>query len=546
MTIVADSETFLPVTLPDLVDPARIASGELRGDREAITDGTTSLTWQQYVDQIARLAGALVDIGVCPGDRVAIRMPKSVASFVAVHAVLRSGAVMVPIDPLAPMAHAVAVLDDSGAKVLVAHARARGLQDIVNSSSIATLVLPTVSDPPTFERLLRVVAQDELASAEPVEAAQVGADEPAYVIYTSGSTGRPKGIVHTHASAMAYASTAAAEYGLTPDDRLANIAPLHFDQSTFELYAAAIAGAAVLVVPDPVMRFPASLSEMISEQRITVWYSVPYLLEQLSTRGALADRDLTALRWVLYGGEAFPPGQLATLMRQLPGATFSNVYGPAEVNQVTVHHLTEPPDGDSVPIGRPWPGATLRIVDPDDPRVEAPAGQPGVLWVSSPTMMSHYWNRPDLTDRAIVFERDTAGTDVRWYVTGDLVVERPDGTLVFLGRVDNQVKLRGHRIELEAVDVVLNDIAGVGEATAVVHRPSDADHELVALVVPADGASDAHADFEKVIIGTLRNRLPRAAVPSSVVLVESLPRTGTGKVDRVASGRLLEPIEREL
>ena len=121
------------------------------------------------------------------------------------------------------------------------------------------------------------------------------------------------------------------------------------------------------MVPEPVLRFPASLSELIEEQRATVWYSVPYLLDQLSTRGALDQRDLSALRWVLFGGEVYPPGALARLMRQLPDAGFSNVYGPAEVNQCMIFNLAEPPDDDDpVPIGRAWPGARLRVVHPDD------------------------------------------------------------------------------------------------------------------------------------------------------------------------------------
>ncbi len=157
----------------------------------------------------------------------------------------------------------------------------------------------------------------DLDAAPGAPLVEVDPGDPAYIIYTSGSTGRPKGIVHSHRSALAYATRGSDAYDLTAADRLANIAPLHFDQSTFELYAAPLVGAAVIIVPEPVLRFPASLSELIEEQRVTVWYSVPYLLDQLSTRGALDQRDLTSLRWVLFGGEVYPPGALARLMRQL-------------------------------------------------------------------------------------------------------------------------------------------------------------------------------------------------------------------------------------
>jgi amino acid adenylation domain-containing protein len=301
----------------------------------------------------------------------------------------------------------------------------------------------------------------------------VDPDDPAYIIYTSGSTGRPKGIVHTHRSALAYAVAAAAGYELSSDDRMVNIAPLHFDQSTFELYASAIVGAAVIVVPDPVMRFPASVAALVEAERATVWYSVPHLLMQMVARGALAERDLSSLRWILFGGEVFPPGQLAELMALIPSARVSNVYGPAEVNQCTRHDLDAPPTGDEpVPIGRAWDAArcgssrsTARSIRAARP---VPPGEPGVLLVATDTMMAGYWGRDDLTAASTVVD-----DGVRWYVTGDLVVENPSGDLVFLGRVDNQVKIRGHRVELEAIDAVLADVDGVTAATVVVDRSAD-------------------------------------------------------------------------
>ncbi len=375
------------------------------------------------------------------------------------------------------------------------------------------------------------VDESGIAAAGPGDPAHVEPSDPAYIIYTSGSTGAPKGIVHSHASALAYARAAVDEYQLGTGDRLANIAPLHFDQSTFELYAAPLAGAAVLVVPDPVLRFPASVSELVARERITVWYSVPYLLEQLSARGALDERDLSAVRWVLYGGESFPPSTLAELMHQLPTASFSNVYGPAEVNQCTAYHLRRPPDG-PVPIGRAWRAAEIRILDPDDHSIEVEPGQVGTIAVSTPTMMSGYWNRPDLTDESTLVDAD--GT--RWYLTGDLACARDDGELVFLGRVDHQVKVRGHRIELEAIDALLREVGGVSAATVIVDRPDAGDDRLVALVV-SDVANPVSTD---TVDDLLRSRLPRYAVPAEVRVVDSLPRTATGKIDRNAAQALVE------
>jgi amino acid adenylation domain-containing protein len=525
-------------TLADLVDRDRLDAIGVRLDAPALTDTTTVLSWADYTDRVARMAGALGALDVQPGDRVGIHLAKSVHSFVAVHAVLRAGAVVVPVDPLAPSDLAASVLLDAGVEVIITDARPAVLGPLADQLDLRAMLQPRATAPPdTAAGRSRVLTGDDIAATPAAAPVAVGPDDPAYIIYTSGSTGRPKGIVHTHRSALAYAVAAASGYGLRADDRMVNIAPLHFDQSTFELYASAIVGAAVIVVPDPVMRFPASVATLVETERATVWYSVPHLLIQMVARGALGERDLSSLRWILFGGEVFPPGQLAALMNLIPSARVSNVYGPAEVNQCTRHDLDSPPTGDDpVPIGRAWDAAVVRVVSPEAPidaaRTVSP-GAAGVLLVATDTMMAGYWRRDDLTAASTV-----AHDGVRWYVTGDLVVENDRGDLVFLGRVDNQVKIRGHRVELEAIDAVLADVDGVRAATVVVDRSAD-DHRLIGLLVV-----DPDEQFDAVsarALAATRRLLPRYAVPAQFQPVPTLPRTSTGKVDRTASAGLLTP-----
>jgi acyl-coenzyme A synthetase/AMP-(fatty) acid ligase len=256
---------------------------------------------------------------------------------------------------------------------------------------------------------------------------------------------------------------------------------------------------------------------------------VPYLADQLVKRGALEDRDVSSLRWILYGGEAFAPSALAEVMAAIPSATVSNVYGPAEVNQCTVFNLAEPPVGDqAIPIGGAWAGSKLLVVDDDGTAVTA--GEPGQLLVATDTMMRGYWGRPDLD--AVAFEEREGE---RWYRTGDLVQDRGDGELVFLGRADNQVKVRGHRIELEAVELVLAAQPGVEACAAIVVRPDNGDDHLVAAVSPPAAAED--------VLAGAAAALPRYAVPQRAVGLERLDRTGTGKVDRVAVARQLAELD---
>jgi amino acid adenylation domain-containing protein len=534
-------------TLGELLDGASLSARRVDSSAEALTDGTTSLTWSDYIERVGHMAGALAASGVRHGDRVAVNLHKSAESFVAVHAVLRTGAVMVPVDPLAPPDMATELLMDAGAEVLVSDASRERLAQLCERTSIRAVLTPATDhpNPPNAAGDITMVGRAQIASSTDCGLVAVDPDAAAYIIYTSGSTGRPKGIVHTHRSALAYATTAARVYALDCDDRLANVAPLHFDQSTFELYAAPLAASTVLVVPEPHLRFPASLSELIERERITVWYSVPYLLAQLSTRGVLDERDLSSLRWVLFGGEVFPPSRLAALMRQLPAARFSNVYGPAEVNQCTIHNLPGPPTVyDAVPIGGAWPGAEIELVEPDDPHTTVPRGTPGVLLVRTPTMMAGYWHRPDLTAATIVERTTGSGSTEKWYRTGDLAIEREGGDIEFLGRLDNQVKLRGYRIELEAIDVVLGDIDLLRAGTVVLDVHEDGEDRLIALVVPHTPVERTDVDTPDTIstsvLAELRGRLPRYAVPAEVKLVQSLPRTATGKIDRIAARELID------
>ena len=202
----------------------------------------------------------------------------------------------------------------------------------------------------------------------------------AYILYTSGSTGDPKGIMHTHRSGLAFAQWAAATYDLRAEDRLSNHAPLHFDLSTFDLFAGALAGATTVIIPEAITKFPASVAKLMADERISVWYSVPFALIQLLQRGNLAARDLSALRWVLFAGEVFPTKHLRSLLAALPGPRYSNLFGPTETNVCTYYHvdvLAEDSD-ETIPIGIVCENAHGLVVDAEgQPLAGWPGGRAG-------------------------------------------------------------------------------------------------------------------------------------------------------------------------
>jgi amino acid adenylation domain-containing protein len=500
-------------------------------------DGVT-LAWRDVELATAAAAAALIDVGITPGARVAILHPKSTESFLAVHAVLRAGAVVVPLDPLGASAALQSILEQIQAAAVIgaADALARKLGPALAASPVPIFATGSLDplndlgiDP---DRLLdwRRAADSRrttTTNTAQLELPQVDPEDPAYVIFTSGSTGVPKGIVHSHRSGWAYAVTAIEHHRLRAGARVAGIPPLHFDMSTFELYSAPLAGASAVTISEAEQRFPASLSQRLADEGVTHIYAVPFLLRQLQERGALADRDLSALEHIGYAGEAYAPGALAELMTALPGVPVTNLYGPAETNVVTSYDVdVAPRAGVNVPIGRLWPDCDWRLVN--ERGEDVAEGEPGELIVSAPTSMTSYWQLPELTAARLTPNASDAWP---WYATGD-IVERHGDTFWYLGRRDHQVKIRGFRLELEAIEATLTDAPGVEHAVVAAIEDADRSGEmqLVACVVLKDGAALDVRAIKRWCAG----QLAPVAVPTNFRLEATLPMTASGKIDRAA------------
>ncbi|MEZ4423518.1 MAG: amino acid adenylation domain-containing protein [Gemmatimonadota bacterium] len=497
-------------------------------DHAAVRCAGETLTYGALADRSRRLAHVLRAHGVERGDRVAIHAGKGLAATVGLYGAMRAGAAYVPLDPSAPPQRQAFILRDCGIRHLVTEpGRARALEALLAEDTPVETVVgidPARAD----ERAPTRIGWADV-DGEPAEEAlpDVTDDDLAYVLYTSGSTGTPKGVVHTHASALAFARVAARTYGLQPEDRLSNHAPLHFDLSTLDYFGAACAGATTVVVPEPYTKLPASFTSLVEAERLTVLYAVPLALVHMLLHGALDKRDLSSVRWVLFGGEPFPPRHLRALMQALPHARFSNVYGPTEVNGVTYWIVPPLPEGDDtpIPIGQTYDGVVPDLVDEHDRSV--PDGVEGELVVDTPTRMRGYWNRPDLDARAFLRRAGPAGERI-FYRTGDLVRRRPDGLLDFLGRKDRQIKARGHRVELDEVEAALLSFPAV-EAGAVFAVEGDhGSKRIEAALTPTEG-------FDLTALRThLASLLPPYALPERIEVLPALPRTSSGKIDRLA------------
>lgn len=495
--------------------------------REALRCLDASLSYGEAARRSNQIAHLLCHYGVKRGDRVGILLFKGFDMILSAYAVMKAGAAYVPLDPFAPDERITGIIRDCGIKVLLtqkekAKAAARaaceaGLETVVGLEEIAA----------EDTRAVGWHQVDEYSGAAAPDVRLIE-DDLAYIIYTSGSTGKPKGIVHTHRSGMAFLRWATEVYGIRPEDRLSNHSPLHFDMSMLEFYGAARKGATTVIIPEEHKRLPASYAKLLEEERITVMYTVPFALLQFLRHGALERRDLTALRWVIFGGESFEAENIRKLMTFIPRARFSHVYGPTEANACTYWHLPRSPNevDDPMPVGEDCPNSESILVD-EEGRVLT-GEQTGELWLRGPALMQGYWNRPDLNRRVFVAAETAGGRKATYYRTGDLIRRGRDGNYFFVGRRDGQVKIRGFRIELSEIEEALRELREVEEAVAFGHEDEAGNSMVMAAVTGSDPEKQLPGDL---LIERVRERLASYALPRKVVCLEEFPRASSGKID---------------
>jgi amino acid adenylation domain-containing protein len=486
-------------------------AAERHPNRPAIRDEREELSYGELDALADRTARALAESGVRRGDRVAIWLNKSARAVAAMQGVLRLSAAYVPVDPMSPPTRAATIMRDCRIAALVAPGdRARSVLDgdlahiplLAADSSASTTAVPEPDD--HIERAPRRSVGTE--------------DDLAYILYTSGSTGVPKGVCISHRNAMSFVEWAAREVAAQSEDRFSNHAPFHFDLSVFDLYAAFLSGACVSIVPEHHAYVPRALVEFAAREEITVWYAVPSALVLMVERGGLLSQSGLKLRTVVFAGEPYPIKQLRRLRQGFPGVRMFNWYGPTETNVCTSYGVSEIAADRSVPvpIGRAASGDRVWAVKDDGS--EARIGDEGELLVSGPTVSPGYWGRQPHGDEP--------------YRTGDIVRVEPTGDFVYVGRRDEMVKIRGHRVELGEVEAALLTHPEIEDA-AVTAAGFGIEARLVAFLA-ARGQPPPLLELK----GHCAGRLPRHMIIDSAIFLGELPRTRNGKVDRLALARM--------
>ncbi|MBW6528627.1 amino acid adenylation domain-containing protein [Sphingomonas sp. RHCKR7] len=479
----------------------------------ALVDAAHRLSYAQLRAQVVHWAGRLRAAGVGRGDVVAVALPRSARLAIALHAVIEAGAAYLPLDLDLPSARLATMVADARPRLIVTdRGSARRLPDA----------------PRLWLDALAPVTED---MGEP---APLLPGDPAYLIYTSGSTGAPKAALISHRAIVNRLLWMQATYPIGAADRVLQKTPCGFDVSVWEFFWPLLSGAALVMAPPDAHRDPAALARSIAAERITTLHFVPSMLSLFLDWIAQEPEATATLRQVFASGESLPTSLAARHALLLPAAALHNLYGPTEAAiDVSYRAAATGSAGPGVPIGRPVWNMRLHVLD--DWLRPVPVGVTGELYLAGVQLADHYLDRPALT--ATRFVADPSGDGTRLYRTGDLVRWTEAGEVEFLGRADDQLKIRGQRIELGEIEAALLEQEGVAAAAVqacplgAARRGEEDARQIVGYVVPLR----ERATLDPALLRTaLAERLPAAMVPAVIVALPALPLGATGKLDRRA------------
>jgi amino acid adenylation domain-containing protein len=476
-----------------------------------VFEGTT-LTYAALNARATDLAAHLQAHGARPGQRIGICIERSLATVVSALGVLKTGAAYVPLDPVNPDPRLAYLAEDAGLSLV--------LSDGVRPHSLFA-----------GAEIVAIDARGQVAAEHPplpLAPAVSGVDDIAYVLYTSGSTGLPKGVEVRHGGLMNFLCSMAREPGLTAADVVLATTPISFDISGLELFLPLLVGGCAVVAPSAVRTDGRMLAERLAASGATLMQATPSTFRLLLAAGWQGAPGLT----LLCGGEAMTR-DLADALLPRCGELW-NLYGPTETTIWSTLHRVTPGEG-PIPIGRAIDRTVLRVLEPagDAGLRQVPAGRTGELYIGGEGLARGYLNRPELNAKHFIPDPFSSVPGARLYRTGDLVRQRADGNLIYIGRADDQVKVRGFRIEPGEVEAAVLAEPGV-QAAAVAARPDSlGDLQLVAYLVPRRSCAD-HTQLIGQLRANLPAKLPAWMVPTRFAVLDALPLTPNGKVDRRA------------
>ncbi len=465
-------------------------------------------------------------------DRVGILMEKNFEALVSIFGILKSGLCYVPIDSTAPSKRICKIVNDSKIQYLIISSKfIEAIETILpNLQSIKNILIfdedeGKVSTSYCGKAFINLYDKLKTISGPITEfkKKEIRNDDLAYILYTSGSTGTPKGVMITHEASLTFITWARNYFDINCNDKVISLAPLHFDLSIFDIFVSVMANAEIYFPPSGTSFFPKSLINYIFDNKITVMYTVPSILEKIALSKNLQTSYFKMLRQIIFAGESLPIIYYRKLKQVIEHASFYNLYGPTETNVCTYYKLKgNGEDIDSIPIGLSCPFNEVFLLDKNDKRINK-VNTLGELCVSGKNIMRGYWSNGELFKNS--FSSDVNNS--KFYKTGDLASIDNAGQLVFHSRLDSIVKIRGNRVGLKEIENTFLELEKVNEATSIIIG-KDLDKKIICFVAFSNKHNQPSQDE---LYDQCRLNLPQYMVPSEIIVLEILPRLSTGKID---------------
>ncbi len=443
---------------------------------------------------------------------IIVYMPKSVKCIVSYMGILYSGNPYVPIDNNMPLIRLQKIINSLKPGAIITDKEHVGNLDEIDLGGAKRYLYEDISKGETDASLIEERIQGVIDT------------DPIYIMYTSGSTGEPKGGTISHRGVIDYAKWVVETFSFDEDTIMASQAPFYFDNSVFEIYGCLVCGGKMVIIPEVLMMFSLKLPEFLKEHKINTIFWVPTVMINIANSGALAKYKLPHLKTVAFCGEIMPNKQLNIWRRELPDCLYANLYGPMEITDVCSYYIVDRPfkDSDPLPIGKAC--KNTRIIILNEKKQIAEVGEIGELCVIGSGVGLGYWGDKEATDKAFVQNPTNPYFNEKIYRTGDLAYVNEEGLIMFIGRMDSQIKLRGNRVELGEIEKAAACIDNVKRACAIFHAEQE---KIVLFLETAEEFT-----LRKVNVELLKY-IPRYMLPHRLVTMEKFPHTANDKIDRI-------------
>lgn len=496
-------------------------AAEKFGSKTAVSDEWGKMTFSSLQLKGKAIASSLINAQNNDLSPVMVYLPKSAKCIASFMGAMYSGNPYVPTAYDMPPVRIQKIIDSLDGYGHI-------ITDITGLDVIKSLTIPPSMHIHVYDEAVKTDIDD--ASIEKNLSNVIDTD-PIYIMFTSGSTGTPKGVTVPHRGVIDYAMWVSKTFDINEKSILGNQAPFYFDNSIFDIYSMLLTGAEMTIIPEKLFMFPSKLPEFVRDNHITTIFWVPTVMINVANSGVLSEIDLPELKNVVFCGEVMPNTQLNIWRKNQPHCLYANLYGPTEISDVCTYYIVdrEFADSDPLPIGKAC--ENMRIIILNEENKIAQPNEQGELCVIGTGVSLGYWNAPELTKKAFVQNPANPYYGERIYRTGDLAYINDEGLIIFLGRKDNQVKVKGNRIELGEIENAAMCVGGIKGACAVY---DDKSQKIVLFTESCEALILRKVNLE------LKKFIPQYMLPGKLVVMDKFPHTANDKIDRVTLKKSLE------